>query len=158
MSARDHINLSTVLAAAIRELLGIPYEHAKLMSAEQMISLVHRDHFPIRRDDGLKLGMSVEEVDHHSNIHLRSIIEHREKTATVDAPAIAKIRDVRTSEAIHRAAMASKAGDYKLSAEILASAQKKSRLKPKRKIPSRGFPKIHRPLRGRSTFEQGKGT
>lgn len=152
MSTRDHISLTTVLAAAIRELLEIPYEHAKLMSAEQMISLITRDHYPIRRDDGLKLGMSVEEVDHHSNITLRTIMAHREKTAKIDAPAIAKTKRIIAGTAVHNALMASKAGDYEGAAKILASAPKPKRKGPK--IPSRPFSQGHRPLRSRNTFDR----
>lgn len=63
----------------------------------------------------------------------------------------ARTRDIKTSEAIHQAALASKAGDYKRSAELLASAPKKSRLRPKTKIPSRPFPKLRR------GFEQKRG-
>lgn len=59
----------------------------------------------------------------------------------------ARTKDIRTSEAIHAAAMASKAGDYRAAAQILASAPKQSRLKPKRKIPGR-------PLQSRNTFER----
>lgn len=66
----------------------------------------------------------------------------------------ARTKDIRTSEAIHAAALASKAGDYRGAAQILATAPKPSRLKPRKKIQSRGFTKGHRPLRSRNTFER----
>jgi hypothetical protein len=53
----------------------------------------------------------------------------------------ARSRDIQTTEAIHRAAAASKRGDFKAAAEILATAPKQSRLKPKKSWPSRPFPK-----------------
>lgn len=154
MASRDHLSLTTLLAAAIRDLLGVPYEHAKLMTAEQMISLVHRDHYPIRRDDGLKLGMSVEEVDHHSNITLRTIMAHREKTAAVDIPQIAKTKRTHIALAKHAAVMAAKTGQTDQLAAALAEIADPKRARPKRKIQSRGFPKVHRPLRSRNTFER----
>jgi hypothetical protein len=51
-------------------------------------------------------------------------------------------RDIRTSEAVHRAAVASRSGDYKGAAAILASAPKKPKTKkawPSRPMQSRGF-------------------
>lgn len=139
-TARDHIPIKTLLASAICELLSIPHDHAKLMTADQVISLINRDHYPVRRDDGLKLGMSVEEVDHHSNIALRPIMAHREKTAKIDQPQIAKGNRLRKA----RAAL-----DH-----FLATGEKPERPKFKRKIPSRPFSKQHRPLRSRSSFER----
>jgi len=136
MSAREHIPLKTLLASAICALLEIPHEHAKLMTADQVISLVQRDHYPIRRSDGLALGMTVAEVDHHSNIVLRSIMAHRHKTATVDIPQIAKSKRIRRRQAEHR---------EKMQLGLVRTIALR-----KRKIPSRPFPKGHRPLRSRS--------
>lgn len=59
----------------------------------------------------------------------------------------ARSRSIRTAEAVHQAAIASKSGDYRGAAQILAGAPK--RIKPKRKMQSRGFDKGHRPLRSR---------
>ena len=141
MSKRDHISTETMAASLICQLLAIPHEHAKLMSAAQVISLVHRDHYPVRRDDGLKLGMTVAEVDHHSNITIRPIMEHREKTAKIDIPQIAKSKRLRAAQAAL--------------ATFLATGEKpplpKRRSRP---IQSKGFDKGHRPLRSRNTFER----
>lgn len=154
MSRRDHLSLKTKLAAAICELLAIPHEHAKLMHADQVLSLVHWDHYPIRRDDGLKLGMAIEEVDHHSNIVPGTIMAHRKKTAEVDIPQIAKAKRTRIAEARHAAVMAAKTGQTEQLADALAKLADPKRAQPKRKIQSRGFSKVHRPLRSRNTFER----
>jgi len=117
-------NLSDKLAAALLTLGDIEYEHAKLMTAAQIISLYHFDHYPIRRESGGPTAPW--------NLVPRLIAAHRDKTARVDHPEIAKGRDVRASEAQHRAAMASKEPGQK---------------RPRRgAIPSRPFQKGHRPL------------
>ncbi|NEV75537.1 hypothetical protein DYI24_00380 [Rhodopseudomonas sp. BR0C11] len=78
--------------------------------------------------------------------------EGAEKTVTTrgsDVGERARIRDIRTSEMIHQAKLASRAGDSARAAELLSSVPKKSRLKPKRKIRSR-------PLDSRKTNRFGK--
>lgn len=147
MSTRDHISLTTKLAAAICELLAIPHEHAKLMSEDQVLSLVQWDHYPIRKADGGE--------DKHYNIVPKTIMAHREKTSEIDVPQIAKAKRIRANGALHEAALASKAGNYQLAAQILATAPKPKH--PGRKISSRPFPKGHRPLRGRNSFERRTG-
>ena len=72
-----------------------------------------------------------------------------EQTVTTrgsDVGEAAHIKDVQASEAIHKAKLASKAGDYEESARILASVprQRRKRLETKRKIPSRPFSKQKR--------------
>lgn len=44
---RDHIPLKTQLAAALCQIGGIPHEHAKQMTEDQVISLFERNHTPI---------------------------------------------------------------------------------------------------------------
>jgi hypothetical protein len=69
--------------------------------------------------------------------------EGAERTVTTrgsDVGEAARITDIQLSEAIHKAAMASKRGEYRRAAEILATAPKR-KLKVKRKIPSRPFAK-----------------
>jgi hypothetical protein len=66
-----------------------------------------------------------------------------EKTVTTrgsDVGEAAHQRAVVDSEKLHQAALASKNGDFKSAAAILATARPRAR-KPKRKIPSRPFPK-----------------
>jgi len=69
-----------------------------------------------------------------------------EKTSTTrgsDVGEASRTRKIKNNDALHRAAMASKQGNYSGAAEILANAKPK---KPKKKIPSRGFPKRQRPM------------
>jgi len=112
VSGRDHISNTTKLAAALCVILDIPHEHQLLMTADQVLSLVQWDHYPIRRDDGLALGMTVAEVDRFSNLFPKPILGHREKTAKIDLPQMAKGRHIRAAMADHRVAMALKAGDH----------------------------------------------
>jgi hypothetical protein len=140
--SREHISLTTKLAAAICVILEIPHEHQQMMTDDQVLSLVQWDHYPIRRDDGLALGMSVAEVDRFSNLFPKSIIGHREKTAKVDAPQMAKSRHIREAQAGHRAVMAQKAGD---SAAVKLAPQHRSRWPQGRTIQSRP---MHGKIRG----------
>ena len=73
------------LAAALRELLGIPYEHAKLMTAQQIISLVEWHHIHYHVHDG---------CDEHWNLDPLPIRAHRKRTAEIDVPQIAKTRRI----------------------------------------------------------------
>lgn len=98
MSKRAHIRGDELLAAALRDLWRIPHDHAKQMTAKQIISLGHRDHYPIPKANG--------GPDDHWNIRWRLIKEHREKTAKVDIPAIAKGKRIRRREAEHQERMA----------------------------------------------------
>lgn len=63
-------------------------------------------------------------------------------------------RNVRDSEAIHRAKLAAKEGDDAAEAEHLASVSKKSRLRAKPRIQSAGFRQGHRPLRSRNDLRK----
>jgi hypothetical protein len=135
--SRTAPSLETKLAATLLALGHIPYEDAKQMTARQITSLYHFDHYPIRHTDG---GPS-----EPWNLVPRLIAAHREKTAKVDQPAIAKDRNIGTAAAIHAAKMASKVGDYTAAARILATAPKPPKVK--RKMQSRGFDKGHRPMR-----------
>lgn len=88
MSAgRDHIALKTKLASALLALGDIPYEHAKLMSADQICSLYHFDHYPIRKADG--------GPDEPWNLQPLMIAAHREKTDKKDKPELAKQARIR---------------------------------------------------------------
>lgn len=57
-----------------------------------------------------------------------------------------RIKDIQATEAVHRARMASKAGNYRKAGEILAGAPRRA-FRRKRKIPSRPFDHGRRPLR-----------
>lgn len=82
MTSRTHIGLEKKLAAALLQLGHVPYEDAKLMTAAQINSLYHFDHYPIRHDDN---GPS-----EPWNLVPRLIDAHRKKTAKVDRPQMAK--------------------------------------------------------------------
>jgi hypothetical protein len=69
------------LACALVHLLGIPREHAKLMTAGQVRSLVEFDHIVHHAIGG-------EHV--HHNLTPRQILDHREKTHKIDRPQIRK--------------------------------------------------------------------
>lgn len=82
---RAHINLKTKLAAAISTMF-LSHDEAKALSEDQVLSLVTWDHDPIpHAHDG---------PDTHYNLVPRLIPGHREKTAKVDVPQIAKTRRI----------------------------------------------------------------
>lgn len=146
MATRKAISLSTKLAAALLMLRDehgerlIPHEHAKLMSAEQILSLFQWDHYPIRHEDGGK--------DEAWNLTPRMIIPHRVKTAKKDAPEGAKGRRLRSKQDEHLRAMA-----YKLADEIADTVpppypfETQKRPRPRSKIPSRPFNRYKPPAR-----------
>lgn len=143
MGNRNGIPLKVKLASALlqlREATGeplIPYEYAKQMTAEQIMSLFQWDHGILH---------AVEPIDEPWNLTPRLIRPHREKSRK-DTSTVAHVLNVATSQAIHEARMASKAGDYAGAAAILATAPKPGRLKPRRKIQSRPFQKGQRKMR-----------
>lgn len=128
MSRRAHIRARTEIAALLCQLrdetgkLLIPYEHAKQLHEDQVISLFARDHYPIRVVDG---GENV-----HWNIVHRFRPAHDIKTATIDVPEIRKgDRIRRVSEEASRRLLAKHAGEPE-------PERRKSRW-PKRKMQSR---------------------
>lgn len=119
MTKRAHINMETKLASALLSLGHIPYEHAKMMTAAQIISLYQFDHGILHVNNG---------PDEFWNLTPRLIAMHRDKTTTTDIPAAAKSRRIDKANARHAARMAAKiTGNPTIE-------------KPKRKIPSRPFP------------------
>lgn len=85
MSARKHISLKTKLAAALSALF-FTHDEAKALSEDQILSLVVWDHDPIPHAHG--------GPDTHFNLVPRLIAGHREKTAKVDVPMIAKVKRI----------------------------------------------------------------
>lgn len=150
MSKRKAVPLEVKVAAALLMLKDehgerlIPHEHAKLMSAGQILSLFHWDHYPVRHEDG--------GPDEPWNLTPRFAEAHREKTAKVDAPEAAKGRHLRKKEAEHRFAMG-----LKLIADAMGDAIADAKERPRRrsKIPSRPFDKRPRPFR-RSDFKMSR--
>lgn len=94
---RKHVPLSTKLAAALAHALDIPREDQKLMTAEQMLSLVEWDHIVAHAHGG---------GDHFSNLSPMFRAAHREKTRKIDIPRLAKNKRIMASEAAHRARLA----------------------------------------------------
>lgn len=117
---RDHIRLTEKLASALAHLAGIPYDHRELMTAEQVISLFHFDHDPIPH------APPYNGPDLHYNLTPRLITPHREKTAKVDVPRIAKTKRIIEAEQAFR--------------DRLLASPPRSEPK-KRSIPSRPFPR-----------------
>lgn len=95
--SRKEPTLRDKLAATLRELLEIPYEHAKLMSADQIISLVQFDH--IRHH---ALFKHEPWVDEHWNLDPLLIGGHKIKTRTIDVPQIAKTKRISTEQEAFR--------------------------------------------------------
>lgn len=137
MTSRDYIRLKTKLAAALCCMLEddgngqfvpiIPHDDAKRMTEDQVLSLFQWDHYPIRKADGGS--------DAHHNLTPRLIVPHRQKTATVDVPQLAKTRRlIEAQEEFRRKVLARPCG------------QKRER---SGKIPSRPFqkrPRQRRPI------------
>lgn len=145
--ARKAPSLRVKLASALLALRGadgerlIPHEHAKLMTAEQIISLFQFNHYPIRHEAG---GPA-----EPWNLDPMLIAAHREVTATVDIPQAAKAKRIVRSQARHAAVMQAKAfGADGIGAVVPA--------KRGRKIPSRPFGAGHRPLRSKNTLRRAK--
>lgn len=98
------MNLSVRLASTLLALGHIPHEHAKQLSALQIISLYQWDHYPIRKADG--------GPDEPWNLRPLMIAPHREKTAKHDAPDMAHERKVSAAhEDFRRRLLAKDAGE-----------------------------------------------
>lgn len=137
MSKRGHISMATKCASALLQLrdpatgeVSIPYEHAKLMTSHQIISLFQFDHGILH---------AFEPIDEAWNLTPRLIVAHREKSKR-DKAITSKAARIDKANAAHATALA----------KIEPAAPRSVR--PKRPIPSRPFPKQHRPLRSRNSF------
>lgn len=87
MSRRKHISLKTRCASLLLQLGVIPYDDAKLMTENQIISLFQVDHNILHESEH-------EDRDKFWNLTHRLIQEHRTKSKT-DAAVIAKGRRIR---------------------------------------------------------------
>lgn len=135
---RAHIPVNTKYASVLLQMRDcdcpriIPHEHAKLMSDDQIISLFHCDHDPIPHAEGGPAEAW--------NLTHRLIAAHREKTAKVDVPTIAKGKRLRRNEAEGSNRLLAKYGiklTTTMSPELAASLQRPRR---KAKIPARVNP------------------
>lgn len=83
--SRKHITLKAKLAAALREIAQIPVAHAKLMTEDQVLSLFEWHHIVYHVDSA---------DDGHYNLEPFLIRAHRERTAKIDVPQIAKTKRI----------------------------------------------------------------
>lgn len=135
---RKKIPLSVQLAAALAELqvyrgTALPYQWLKLLTASQFLSLFQVDHAVLVANDG---------SDHFSNITHRFIGVHREKTKR-DVKELARGKRIARAHATHKAKMAEKM----MAIDVRGDRSDGYSSRPKRKIPSRPFPKHQRGFR-----------
>lgn len=118
---RKEPTLKAKLAATLRELFKIPYEHAKQMTDEQVISLVQFNHIHLHAQHKHEPW-----VDAHWNLEPLLIADHRERTRKTDVPQFYKTdRISREHEAFRQRLL----------------IPRDERPPKKRTIQSRGFPK-----------------
>lgn len=145
--------LKEQLAAALRDMMvsdgkggferAIPWEHARNMTADQILALFARDHYPIRYEMG---GPSV-----HWNCQWLFTGDHNKKTAKKDQPEIAKSKRITAAQQAYRERLMSKGVTFDLADAAWVSSQARKQ-KPKAKIKSRGFQKGQRKLQGKSSW------
>lgn len=130
MSKREHISLKTKLASALLTLGHVDYAHAKGMTEDQIISLYHWDH---------GILYAIEPNDSFWNLVPTLISEHREKSKR-DTAIVAKSKRIVRKRAAHHARMGASTDSF---ADLDRAMGFLAR---KRRIPSRPFPKIKRPM------------
>lgn len=131
MTRRAHISLNTKLASTLFARGDVPYDDAKKMTADQIVSLYEFHHNIRHAEEG-----SI----HFANLEPMLRAAHRKRTAEVDIPQIAKNRDIRDKALLLDAALARKSGDD-LAADMLLEQVRPSRRRPKATIRSAGFNK-----------------
>jgi len=112
MTSRKKIPDRTKLAAALCQMLRpneqgelvpiIDYESAKAMTEDQIFSVFEWDHYPKTKRQGGE--------DKHYNLVPRPILEHRAKSANIDAPAAAKSDRLSEAQEECRRKLLAKAG------------------------------------------------
>lgn len=120
-------SLAVKLACCIVELGLVDREDAKAMDEHMILSLVQFDHVVLHAFDG---------TDHPTNFTPRLILNHREKTAKTDAPAVAKHDRIAPAEIEFRKRLLAKAGQ-----DVVLAEKKRSQWPKGQKIRSKGFPK-----------------
>lgn len=139
MSKRAHITLKTKLASSLCQMLRydddraeyvpiIPHNEAKTLTEDEIISRFDWHHYPIAKAHG--------GVDAHHNLTPIPRADHKRITAKIDIPRIAKGKRITAGLTMHAARM-----EAKTTGELVPAPRRA------RKIPSRPFPKQHRPLR-----------
>jgi len=127
------------IAAVLRDLMveedgklvrAIPYEHAKQMTAREVMSLFEWDHGIHKAIDG---------PDKHWNLTARMIMEHRFKTHKIDRPQIRKTDRLSEAHTEFQRKILAKSG---AASDVAETETKPKSSWPKgRKLQSRGFQK-----------------
>lgn len=119
---RTKAQIEEELACCIADLLEVPYEHRKLLTAQDIRSLVEFDH---------NIHNAIDGSHQHWNLTMRTILDHRQKTHKIDRPQIRKTDRITAEQKAFQARMLAKSGQ--------ADAEQERPSKPKAKIRSRGF-------------------
>ena len=153
---RKHVPLKTKLAAALLALGHIPYEESKAMTADQIIRRYDFDHWPILHALGgpdlpwnLRplLRAPHKEKSKRDTAIVAKVKRIQRKLLKVGVPAIVELPRCRHCGG---AGVGCCQGAIKIGrAKKNAPATLKSPWRGKRRIPSRPFPKAHRPMRNR---------
>src|SRR5260370_23984147 len=93
---RKHISLKTKLAAALSQLF-LTHQEARLASEEEVLKLVNWEHYPIPH--------AHRGPDTHWNLVPTLRAAHREKTAKIDVPQIAKTKRISREQEAFRVRM-----------------------------------------------------
>jgi hypothetical protein len=141
---RKHVPMKTKLASMIVTHLKhadkdgnlvpiVSHDDAKKLTEDQILSLAHFDHV---------IHHSIGGPDTHWNLVARPILEHREKTAKVDVPQIAKTKRITAKEQAFRASLLRKKGQGEVDLNDQSSHKPTRKQWPGgRKLQSRPFSK-----------------
>lgn len=133
--SKAHISLREKLAAALSHMMvevdgklerAIPYDDAKRMTADEVLSVFQFDHGIHEAIDG---------PTEHWNLTPRFILQHRKKTHAIDKPQIRKTDRIEEKAAEFRRKMLAKSG------QTPADDVEVSTTRTGPKLRSRGFPK-----------------
>lgn len=115
MSKRRAIPLEKQLAAALCQIGGIAYADALRMTPRQVRSLFALDHYPV--------PVALGGPDEHYNLQFTFTKPHRDKTAKLDVPSIAKAKRGAKETAAFRARMLAKDGKGETAAKTAPKAR-----------------------------------
>lgn len=118
------------------------------MSTEQILSLKQADHDPVPASVAIALEWTPEQYNHPTNLTIRLVPDHLQKTRKKDIPAIAKSDRVTSAQQEFQKRILAKAG-----APVEPETPSKTRW-PKGKIRSRGFQK--RPAGTKHDWKSGR--
>lgn len=145
--SRKQPTLREICAAMIVQHFDIPREHAKLMTAEQIMSLIQVDHDPVPFAIARDLGWSPSQYNHPTNLDIKLILAHRTKSAKVDKPRISKSVRISAENERFQARVLGRS-------RIVDGAQESTGRRGK--IQSRPFDKTKRKMQSRPFQKAGK--